>query len=377
MVKEQDLYWELIIQVICGEATPDEEQQLQEWLEVAPENRHLFEKAKRLLSATRKSPVVPVFDEQQGWTSFLQYLRKRSMRRWMVSLSGVAAVLVLVFFIFRTDRPEQAETIQPGRAKAILIVGNQPPIPVDNRPLSFSDAGNEIRNDSISGLVVHRQNEEAEEIIYSSLVIPKGGEYRITLPDGTQVWLNAESELRFPSRFTGDSRRIEFSGEGYFKVSKDSLHPFRIVTQEAELKVYGTEFNLYAYEEEKEVAATLVRGSISVTPEGGEEVKITPSQRLSYSKETKEISVREVDTQLYTSWKDGLYTFENATLEGIFNYLRRWYAFEVEYTDERLKEMRFTGEFQKDKPISYGLNLIRLTCEVNFTIDENKIIVMP
>lgn len=372
-----DTYWELIIQVLCGEADAEQQRQLQLWLEAAPEHRQLFRKAEHLLAATKKRPEQAGFDSGRGWAAFLRRLRKRRLRRWALSWSAAAAVGGILIGSFLTFQQPVAPEIQPGSAKAILVIGDQPPIAVDNHPLTLAQGGNEIRNDSISGLVFHHREENTEKITYSTLIIPKGGEYKVTLPDGTQVWLNAESELHFPSRFTGDCRLVNFTGEGYFRVAKDSLHPFRVLTGDAEIKVYGTEFNLYAYQEEKQLAATLVRGSVSVTPAGQKEVRITPSQRLSYSRETGEISVEEVDTQLYTSWKDGVYTFENTPLREIFHYLKRWYAFEVTYAEERLQDMRFTGEFPKDQPISYGLNLIRLTCDVNFIIEGEQIRVIP
>lgn len=371
-------YGELIIQVLCDEATPEEKQELEDWLDRDPEHRHVFDQMSRLFQATNKAPVPPVFDQEEGWTSFLQQIQKRRFRRLLISLSGVAAVLIIsVILFFKGDTTVEEPLIRPGSAKAILIVGNQAPIAIDRRSLSIQNAGNEIRNDSAGGLVFRNKEEKEEEITYSTLVIPQGGEYKITLPDSTQVWLNSESVLRFPSRFTGNRRCVEFKGEGYFKVAKDPEHAFLVKTQDAEIRVYGTEFNLYAYEEEEQLAATLVCGSVSVTPAGGQEVKIIPSQQLSYSRETREISVKEVDTDMYTSWKTGFYSFENVSLEEMFNYLKRWYIFEVTFAEEHLKAMRFTGAFQKDHPISYGLNLIRLTCEVNFTVEGNRIIVLP
>lgn len=379
MDAKYDKYWELIVQVLSDEAGPEEKQELQDWLDEAPEHRYIFEKVSRLFEATNKAPVPPVFDRQAGWTSFLHHLRKRRFRRLVISLSGVAAILILsvaLFFLY-SETPVQKSLIQPGSAKAILIVGNQAPITIDRRSLSITEAGNEIRNDSAGGLVFQNKGIEKTETTYSTLVIPLGGEYKITLPDGTQVWLNSQSELRFPSRFAKDCRLVELKGEGYFKVAKENRRPFLVKTTDAEIKVYGTEFNLHAYEEEKELTATLVNGSISVTPTGREEMKILPSQQLSYFRETRGVSVREVDTELYTSWKDGFYSFENTSLGEIFNYLKRWYMLEVSYTEPSLKEMRFTGAFQKDRPIGYGLNLIRLTCEVNFKIDGNHILVQP
>lgn len=379
MDMKYEKYSELIIQVLCDEATPEEKQELEDWLGQDPGHRHVFDQMSRLFQATNKAPFTPVFDQEEGWTSFLQHIQKRRFRRLLISLSGVAAVLIIsvALSFFKGDTTAKEPLIRPGSAKAILIVGNQAPITIDRRSLSIQNAGNEIRNDSAGGLVFRNKAEKEEEITYSTLVIPQGGEYKITLPDSTQVWLNSESVLRFPSRFTGNSRCVEFKGEGYFKVTKDPKHAFRVKTQDAEVKVYGTEFNLYAYEEEEQLAATLVCGSVSVTPVGGQEVKIIPSQQLSYSRETREISVKEVDTDMYTSWKTGLYSFENVSLEEMFNYLKRWYIFEVTFAEEYLKAMRFTGAFQKDHPISYGLNLIRLTCEVNFTVEGNRIIVLP
>lgn len=385
MCEENHIYWEIITSVVNGEATPEEQQKLDEWMACSEENRRLFEKVRRTMEGITPQHPVPEFDSMAGWDRFLKNIpqerKQRNLRPVWWSAVGCAAAIALFLLVtpYFSETPVTApEEIQPGSSKAILVVDNQSPIHIGNQSLQLSSGGSKIENDSLSGLSFQSTDEEdAAEITYSKLIIPLGGEYKLTLADGTQVWLNSESEIRFPSAFTGDKREVEFSGEAYFKVATDSTRPFYVKTNDISVKVYGTEFNVRAYHEDPCIATTLVEGRVSVIPAGEEkrEVKIEPSQQLTYSKAGQQIEIREVDVNLYTSWKTGYYTFENTSLKEMFNYLRRWYIFDVTYQDKELENLTFTGEFQKDHPIEYGLELIRLTCEVDFNIDGHHIIV--
>lgn len=388
-MSQNDKYWNLIILVSTQEATFEEEEELRRWIELSDENRIFFEKSRKIIESTFKSGPVPVFDTDRAWEKVSYdisrgaYNNKLRIRKISRNIAAVAAMFIIAIgtlYFLNTPKQEAiqyTEDIQPGSKKATLILDDGSSIEISSQPLSISQSGSEIRNDSLKGLSLNaNEKTQIEQAVkYSTLVIPQGGEYRITLQDGTQIWLNSGSELRFPSYFAGTRREVELKGEAYFKVTHDTRKPFYVKTQGTEVKVYGTEFNIYAYEDENIIATTLVKGSVSVIPSSGKEILIHPNEQHSYSKSEKITQVKTVDVNLYTSWINGIYSFENATLEDIMNYIHRWYDFKVDYENNNLRKTRFTGEFQKDKPISYGLDLIKLTCEVNFKINGNLITV--
>lgn len=379
MDKTYEKYWNIIIWVIHGEATPEQEEMIRLWREADPEHERFFRETERLEQTLCRRQAEPSFDAAKGWTALMSRMpRKRELPRSVRYALSIAAVLVLLIGFFNLFTPERPEnTIRPGSTKAILVLDDGAKLTIGNDPMHIKRTNAEIRNDSATGLSFHIPEGKKEEVVtYSRLIIPQGGEYKLTLPDGTQVWLNSESELRFPSRFSPDKRVVEFSGEAYFEVSHDPHRPFYVKTSGMEVKVYGTEFNLNAYPDQPSVATTLVKGHVAVIPAGeNQEIDVLPSQQLTFSKTDGTIEIKEVDVQLYTSWRIGVYTFENASLQEIFSNIRRWYIFEVDYQEEELRDFRFTCDFQKDRPIIYGLDLIRKTCEVNFKIQGNHILV--
>lgn len=388
MEVQNDKYWDLIVTTLNGESTPSQEEELNQWISASEENRRFYDKARRIILASQKGGTIPVFNTDKAWECVVHNIRtdirKKKLHRFIYYTSAAAAILIILIsgLLFLPVKPQQEETIvtadiQPGTKKATLVLDDGSSIAISTEPIAISQAGAEIKNDSITGLSLSNDNSQItnEEVKYSKLIIPAGGEYQITLSDGTKVWLNSASELRFPSRFTGNSREVELKGEAYFDVTHNSKKPFIVKTTDMDIKVYGTEFNIYAYENDHKTAATLVNGKLSVKPVNGQEIMIYPSEQASYSRNGQQISIQKVDISLYTSWKDGIYSFENATLEEIMNYIQRWYIFDISYDKESLRSMRFTGEFQKNRPLSYGLELIKLTCEVDFKIDHNNVLV--
>lgn len=379
MEKKYEKYWELIVSVIKNEAGVTEQEIVKQWLQESPEHQEFFNQTTQIIRSTEEQEKIPSFDQNSGWTKFIQKVEARKRHRLRIYIGSAAAIVLLVSFPF-FFRQQPSVQIHPGSQKAILILDNGSSINIGNAPINISRANSDIRNDSVSGLSFYvPENKRKETITYSKLIIPQGGEYKLTLPDSTQVWLNSESEIRFPSRFHSGHREVEFTGEAYFKVAHNPDQPFYVKTSGMNIKVYGTEFNIHAYPDEDITATTLVEGKVSVIPpdDPTHETVIVPSQQLTFNRTDKSMHVKTVDVSLYTSWREGTYAFENASLEDIFNYLRRWYMFDVSYKDEKLRHLRFTGEFQKDRPIEYGLKLIKLTCEVNFKIQGSHILVIP
>ena len=179
-------------------------------------------------------------------------------------------------------------------------------------------------------------NKEEDRIALNNLEIPRGGEFHIILEDSTEVWLNAESSLKYPEYFTESSREVEISGEAYFKVAKDAKRPFYVKSAGNRIKVYGTEFNISSYADEECVYTTLVKGSISLQPQNSNDAELflTPGHQAIFAKADSSTSITTIKTDVITSWKDGMFVFEDKTLAQIMKSLARWYDFSYEFANE-------------------------------------------
>lgn len=179
-----------------------------------------------------------------------------------------------------------------------------------------------------------------------------------------KVWLNSETELSYPSRFAGTKREVMLLGEAFFEVTPDKERPFYVKANGMDIRVLGTSFNVSAYQDSESTSTTLVEGSVAVSTANGAERTITPSERLAYNKKSHQLSVEKVDTELYTSWINGVYIFKNMPLEEILEKLSRWYDFSVTYQDETLKHTRFSLTADRKTDIDKLLEVINYTSDV-------------
>ena len=204
-------------------------------------------------------------------------------------------------------------------------------------------------------------------------MIPKGGEYQVELSDGTMVWLNSDTELKIPTVFAGDERRVYLSGEAYFAVTKDERKPFIVETDLGNVKVYGTEFNVKRYRDDGQLKATLVEGVIGFSSDRIAELKLKPGYRLSLAEGSETPEIREVKVYNEIAWRDKRFSFENETLEEIARELERWYNVKIVFTDPALKELVFSGTLSRYGKIETMLRLFEEGVEVKFTIESDTI----
>ena len=210
--------------------------------------------------------------------------------------------------------------------------------------------------------------EGSEDIHVKSLATLRGGEFKVTLEDGTEVWLNAESRLIYPETFGEGDRRVEVEGEAYFKVAKDELHPFYVETAGQLVRVVGTEFDIHSYPEDAEVTTTLVSGSIALKPaqSNGAELTLTPGHQSHFDKQSMAATVKTVDTEVVTSWRSGKFVFENQTFEQIMKTLSRWYDFDYRFSNEELSQMQFMGSVPRYGTFSEVLQILEASGGIKF-----------
>ena len=300
--------------------------------------------------------------------------------RW-ITWSKYAAVIVLfvsigIFGLVNEEKQEvengTVAQIEHGSMKAQLVLANGKK--VDLRPetsLQLEEGGgtriltsdNRIKysgKDSLAG--------QSAEVKYNTLIVPRGGEFSLELADGTRVWLNAESRLRYPVAFTGKERKVEMEGEVYFEVAKNKEKPFIVTVNGVDIRVLGTSFNVSAYQEE--VVTTLVEGKVQLK-KGNEQVILSPNQQAIWSDD--EFRVKQVDARNYVLWKEGIFYFEDVDLETILDDMARWYNVNVFYMNPALKEMKFSVEIRRYGDINEILRRIGQTKRVKFEIKDRTI----
>ncbi|MEG0797130.1 MAG: FecR family protein, partial [Odoribacter sp.] len=262
------------------------------------------------------------FDNKTAYHQFVATTHRRMIPVWW--RIAVAVVLLLTgaatFYMLRTPSERLAEwtvakKIEAGSRKAVitLTTGERIDLDVYTQGLQETD-GTQILVDS--GKLLYRAADKSGEVMYNKIEIPRGGEYQLVLADGTEVWLNAETELRYPVHFVGDRREVFLKGEAYFKVAKNEAQPFIVSTSNGQIQVMGTSFNVRDYAEEGKVVTTLVEGKVDYVSERYKRVSLQPGYMLE-DNGSKDYRIRKVNTLEYTGWKDGKYIFENASVEEI------------------------------------------------------------
>ncbi len=263
--------------------------------------------------------------------------------------------------------------VLPGKDRAILTLADGSKVVLD-----------ELKDGEISetvklkdGQLIYQVNNtgaKTNRVAYHTIETPKGGQYQVYLPDGTKVWLNAASSLKYPERFTSNERKVTLTGEAYFEVAKDKAHPFIVHTEGAgalgqEVEVLGTHFNINTYMDEQTVKTTLLEGSVKVASLATQKSKIlSPGQQSVLSNQS--FLVKDVDSGDETAWKDGLFRFNNANLKSILYQLERWYDVKIDY--ENVPNKRYNGMVPRKSKLSEVLNMLELTGNIDFKIDEGR-----
>jgi len=226
----------------------------------------------------------------------------------------------------------------------------------------------EIHKDNSRGITYEMRTQGQTEVAFHTLEIPVAADYRLRLSDGTTVYLNSETKLKYPEVFGGEERKVYLEGEAYFEVAEDPEHPFRVMVNDVEIEVLGTHFNVNAYPEQKGVATTLAEGKVKVKDRGREAVLI-PGQQAVATPEG--LDVREVDVQEFLSWKDGLFIFRRMPLAEIMTQVYRWYGIKPEFSDKALRELTFTGVINKNLSAEKLFRVIGDVVDVRFTMEED------
>lgn len=372
--------------------TDSEADSLLAWKIESDENRDLYIKIHDELKLDAKRAEYDDIDIAQAWNKIeAQIKTEKKTRKLFIEFIRYAAVLILPLAIgsyliynavdsIETYEEFMVDHIEPGTQKASLILGNGKVIDLEEKKDAVIQTkdGQTLTNKN-SKLSYNKEQLVDAEIKWHRLVVPRGGEYQLQLSDGTRVWLNSDSELKYTDKFVGKERIVYLKGEAYFDVTEDKEHPFIVKTNSMDVKVYGTEFNVMVYEEDELSQATLVEGSVGVDlkNETGvtDELMLKPDMQVNYKKGKAGGELREVETSLYTGWKDGLFQFNNEDLGSILKKLSRWYDIKVFFQNPSIQNIKFTGEMKRFDDFSTILNLLELGSGVEFDI-KGKILIV-
>lgn len=366
----------LIAKQISGELDKEEQIRLENWRKESPENERLFEEIRNEENITANLRRRNSFNTDMGWEKVNEGIQKYRFRKRVLRICRYAAMLAMplviaalvTFQIINENRNDKTiaatEQILPGSTKATLTLDNGEIVDLiatKGERLEESD-GTLIKIDSATLNYKHGANAADGKIAYNKVSVPRGGEYKLVLSDGTRVHINSMSSLRFPVSFGSKTRQVELDGEAYFEVSKTG-QPFIVNANGMDVEVLGTTFNLSAYKGEPR-QTTLVSGSVRVRTGNGNSRIIKPSQQASIAPGANQIEVRTVDTAFYTSWIHGKIKFKDQRLEDIMKTLSRWYDMDIVYADKEAKNLRFGCYVNRYEEISPLLELLRNTGSV-------------
>lgn len=330
-------------------------------------------------------PEIPKGKLEQLWYPIRRRISAVSgkHRRIVFYRYAVAAVLLVavgtgILYYQKVKEPElpvlAKQDILPARGVATLRLSDGREVLLNHESVIQDREGMLIRNDTLQ-LLDYTSIDKGTELLYNTISVPVGGEYQVLLADGSSVRLNSCSSLTYPVTFSGEVREVELTGEAFFDVTK-SDKPFIVKTADMDVRVLGTSFNVSNYTTDEEAFLVLVSGHVNVKEhKNQQEFNILPGSRFAYDRENNQASVEKVDPELYVSWMMGIFRFEDMRLDDIMSKLSRWYDCNVTYTDDALRDLRFTGAAEKDRSVSYLLSLIETITDVKFEIDGKHILI--
>jgi transmembrane sensor len=325
-------------------------------------------------------------DKVWGSLQVNQHILKVKRNNFIIKLSA-AAVLLITFgaaIYLYSDGPKQQvgsairmpivqNDVRPGGNKAILVLSNGQEIILDTAKNGQLTISNGVKISKMAdGRLLYSVNAEnsSPEISFNTIKTPKGGQYQVLLPDGTNVWINAGSSLRFPTQFAGNQRRVELQGEAYFEVAKNKLKPFKVVSNGQEIEVLGTHFNVNAYANENGTKTTLFEGAVKLNSDNGKSTMLIPGEEAIL---TDQFAVTPAKGEEAMAWKNGMFQFENASINQIMRQIERWYDVDVTFEGQPTKDL-FRGKVQRKANLSEVLRILELS-GIKFDVKGRKITV--
>ena len=372
----------LILLSLYGKAEDMQIQELQEWLQKDKDNQHFYENILSHSYLEKGLQEYMQYDSRDAWEQMklkMQPKRKPLIKRLLPYAAAIAILITAIMLVHPGNPVESsaleiatAPIIRPGSSKAQLVLsdGQQIELENENNRLCRQIEGEHFLNDGKS-LDYRQQASAPDSARLDTLRIPRGGEYRIVLSDGTRVWMNAESELTYPAHFTGKQRSVTLKGEAYFEVARNTDNPFYVTIGDMEVKVLGTSFNVSAYPGEKR-HTTLVEGNVAVTWQQ-QEVSVQPGQQA--IEDEKGLQVKKVNVMNYIGWKERRFVYKEQNLSEVLKELERWYDVQFLMVDKAIGHLHLTANLPKYENIDKVLEIISYAACLKVEIKDRTVLI--
>lgn len=369
----------LLNRYLEGRCTPGEREQVEQWYTGLLEESGWSMEGDRRLEA--QQAMKQRIDRQLGFTR-PRFLWQRHWVRYAAVLFFLAGASVLFFLKKQPERePAPVAEIMPGGNKAVLTLGNGQTIPLDQAAEeNIAQQGGSRISKRAGGQLVYEGGSAGgnKTTTYNTLATPRGGQYRLVLPDGSEVWLNALSSIKFPATFTGNERKVSITGEVYFEIAANERQPFQVAVANSNTRidVLGTHFNINAYADEPLVRTTLLQGKVRVSNEGA--VLLQPGQQavLGTGAGQHPVSVlKNADTEAAVAWMNGYFQFSQADIKTVMQQIARWYDVNVSY-EGKIPERKFSGEISRTSNLSEVLKGLSVS-GINYRREGRNIIIVP
>lgn len=371
----------LIAEQFAGVINEADSAELEAWRNETAEHEEEYRELWEEYQTGKTFKPYPRERLEKEWTKFQgNHMRRRRLSTYWYRYAAIALFVVGLAGVLRWQAkrdilPEVAESIQMAEGEVMLILSNGEKLVLnDSIELLKEEERAEIRvlNQSIS---YQGAGKDSVKDVWNTLIIPRGGEYKIQLADGSRVWLNAETEFRYPVHFAGEKRQVYIKGEAYFEVAADVRRPFVVGTSGGvEVKVLGTKFNVSSYDDEMNVVATLVQGSVEVGNEA-KKMMLVPDEQLIFHKGDGSFLKQKVDARVYCAWKDGQIIFEEQRLEDIMRQLGRWYEMTVFFANEEVKNYRFSGDLKKYDDFDQIVRMLEEVSGLQISIKDKCVVI--
>lgn len=383
MLKNEYYIAQLIAKEQVETLSSKEKGQLQEWLLQSANNKKLYLTIKDKKQQDKRNQKVANLNVNKAWNENKRHATKQQREKrfyqWSIRIAAILIIGVCIIGLqISTSAKKGSEfvknNVQPGSSKAILKLNNGKTVQLEevtNNQIVETD-GTKIK--TTKGKLSYTNKRKSKKTLYNTVQVPVGGEYQLTLSDGTKVWLNSESKIKYPVQFNDKYRKVWVSGEVCFDVAHNPKHPFIVNANNVNVKVLGTLFNIEAYPEQKSVTTTLVEGSVALS-KNKKQITITPNQQAISNNTDAHFTVKKVNAKDVIRWKEGYFYFKQASLKNIMQKLARWYNIKVFYKNENLEKKQFSVEVERYNQIDKILTILSETQKVQFTIKNNTIIV--
>ena len=380
MLEYDNNYIRRLIQLdLVGGLSPEEKGKLEDWINESEEHRLLFCKIKKQLSINEIRNYLQT-DVEDAWKKVREKtfgapaVRPRRGLKWLKYAAVVIPVSLSLSLWYAWKEKMENKQATVARLSPVLTLDNGEKYQLDPEEQTEIYVDEEVKAYQAGGGLIYDTTARQEENKYNRIEVPRGSEYWIVLPDGTRVWLNAATELKYPVAFHAKERRVYLKGEAYFEVAPDKNRPFYVETEEVKIRVLGTVFDVNTHYT-RGVRTVLVEGAVALEWGDQKEIRMKPGELADFDRTTTEVTLKEVDVTSYISWKEGYFVFEDEPLEEIMHTLSLWYDKEFLFVGKRSRALHFSGHIKRYERIETILSAITDVTGVEFRMNGQIILI--